>query len=909
MEYIDYHLPAGTCLDGRYTIKRVIGEGGFGITYEAVNNALGSRVAIKEFYYREFVTRDSSVTTQISFSSPDKQHMYQQARERFLREARIVSDFNDAPGIISVLDYFEANDTAYIVMKYLDGITLQQYLNEHGPFPAEAICALMLPMLRSLEKIHNSGIIHRDISPDNIMVLSDGSLCLMDFGAARTYLRDTDKSSAIITKNGYTPCEQYDNTAPQGPWNDIYALSAVLYTCITGKAPDSSLQRLLLDTLKFPSELGIAIPAALESILKKGLSVQPEKRFQSLKEYVQELKKCLPKENAQDIKKRKHKRIAIAAGALSVVLVVLFAFYYRTHTEYFKFYGIETSHFILYPRDDMPTADYYDAIGTIEKRLKTLTDNRYILEEKSGYLRCVVPLESCGDMNLKNFIRTYISRSINPYLDDTLLSTGDLTELELLETENDTYITFSLNTTDAGQILKDIQEGKKHFLCLDKDHSDYYYQEIQATEDGKLCISIPKEENLPQLMLQNLSSPPLPDSFYLQYEPVVTWEDSQTSLIKGTYQVNVEDISEPFITCELSSYATPNRGNWYHVISDFKSRLDSLEIPYAFGTDTHEEKHILFRVAQEDYCDMLMYALLQRSSNIILTAGTTILYPSTGFSMETEEQTDGTFHVCFTPTSSYHVEELEKIAAGSDSSQPVFLRCGDIILASGFLAEDGSGKKICLNRFGTAEETVTTADTIDANDTIIPDNAITADRLPLFYLMQSCLYDATMPVTYTEFSSNLSGVTESRQEIQVSHSGWNPNEEKEYLLLEELNQKIPDLTNARFSLDDSGYKLFLTLPASTDDLTDTQRNSLVKNILLICTSKEGWIPNIQIEKVQKDDPHRVDWRFCFYYEKDKQSYNDYFSAFTEKSENICQQLQENLQNDKDLENQLTKDET
>ena len=903
MDYIDYHLPAGTCLDERYTIKRVIGEGGFGITYEAVNNALGSRVAIKEFYYRECVTRDSSVTTQISFSSPDRQKVYQQARERFLREARIVSDFNDAPGIISVLDYFEVNDTAYIVMKYLDGVTLQQYLKEHGPFAAETICALMLPMLRSLEKIHNSGIIHRDISPDNIMVLSDGSLCLMDFGAARTYLRETDKSSAIITKNGYTPCEQYDNTMPQGPWNDIYALSAVLYTCITGKVPDSSLQRLLLDTLKYPSELGIAIPSALEAILKKGLSVQPEKRFRTLGEYVQELEKCLPRENDQDIKKRRHKRIAIAAGGLVLVLLTLFAFFYRTHTEFFKFYGTDTAHFILYPKDDMPTTEYYDAIEIIENRLKILTDNRYIMEEKGGYLRCVVPLKSCGNMNLMNFIRIYISRPVNPYLDGTLLSTGDLTDLEILETENDTYLTFSLNTADGEQIRRDIQEGKQYFFTLDNDLSVCYYQEIQITEDGKLCIPVPGEENLPQLMLQNLSSPRLSDSFYIQYEPVVSWEDSQTSLIRGTYQVNAEDIPEPFIICELSSYTAPDRGNWYHVLSDFKSRLDSLEIPYAFGTDVHEEKHILFRIAQEDYCDMLMHVLLQKASDITLTAGTTVLYPSTGFSMETEEQANGSFRIWFIPTSSYQVEELDKIAAESDSPQTVFLRCDDIILASGFLADDVSGKKICLNYFGTAEDGVT------ENGTVPPDNAVTADRLPLFRLIQSCLYDTTMPVSYTEFSTCLSGVTESRQEIQASRSGWDPNEEKDYLLLEELNQKIPELVKARFSLDDSGYRLFLTLPAAVDEMTSAQRCALIKNILLICASEEGRIPNIQIEKLQKDDSKLVDWRFYFYYEEYKQTYAVYFSAFTAEYENVCLQLQEDLQNDKDLENRLTKDNT
>lgn len=891
MDYIDYHLPAGTSLDERYTIKRVIGEGGFGITYEAVNNALGSRVAIKEFYYRECVTRDSSVTTQISFSSPDRQKVYQQARERFLREARIVSDFNDAPGIISVLDYFEANDTAYIVMKYLDGVTLQQYLSEHGPFPAETICSLMLPMLRSLEKIHDSGIIHRDISPDNIMVLTDGSLCLVDFGAARTYLRETDKSSAIITKNGYTPCEQYDNTMPQGPWNDIYAISAVLYTCITGKAPESSLQRLLLDTLKLPSALGITIPTGIESILQKGLSLQPEKRFQTLGEYVQELEKYLPRENAQDIKKQRHKRAAVAVGCLAAVFVILFAVFYRTHTEYFKFYGQETAHFILYPKDDMPTADYYETIQTIKERLKTLTDNRYILEEKSGYLRCVVPLSDCGDMNLMTFIRTYISRPVKPYLDDTALSEDEITGLEIIENENGSWLAFSLTVENTEQLKNDIQKGISHYFCLDKDLGNYFYRELQITENGKFCISVSGESNLAQLMLQNIFSAPLPDALYIQYEPIAAWEDSSTSLISGTFQVNPEDIVEPYITLELASYAAPDRGSWYHVISDFKTRLDSLEIPYAFGTDTHEEKYILIRMAQEDYCDVLMHVFLQRSSYIRLTIESSTLYLENYFLMETEEQKDGSIRITFAPDSSYYVEELEKITAKSNASAKVYLHCGDIILASGFITEDASGKKICLDRFG------------------IGDEAITKDHLPLFQLVQSCLYDTTMPVSYSIFSTNLSGVSESRQEIQASRSGWNPNEANEYRVLEELNRQIPELINASFSLDESTYKLVVKLSDTTEEMTDAQREELVRNILLVSTSKEGWIPTIQIEKLRKGEPGLVDWRFFFSYYPGEQAYGNFFQAFTDEDENTCLKLRENLKKDNALTGRLRSNES
>lgn len=887
MEYTAYHLPAGTCLDGRYTIKKVIGEGGFGITYEAVNNSLGSRVAIKEFYYREFVTRNSAVSTQISISSPDRFTLYRQARDRFLREARIVSDFSGAPGIISVTDYFEANDTAYIVMKYLDGITLQQYLQKHGPFPAEEICAMMLPMLQSLEKIHNSGIIHRDISPDNIMVLSDGSLCLVDFGAARTYLQDADKSSAIITKNGYTPCEQYDQSLPQGPWNDIYALTAVLYTCITGTVPESSLQRLLLDTLKFPSELGISLSPALEAVLRRGLSVQPEKRFQSLAEFIQQLEKCLPEKEEKDRKKQRRKRIFAGACFLAVILVLSFFLFYQNHREYFPFYGEETVHFVLYPDDEMPTAEYYHAADIIDSRLKTLTDDHYLLKEESGYLRCIVPLDDCGDMNLLQFLRTYISRPGNISLDGTPLSETDLTDARILEDEAGTWISFRLNDAYMAQLIADSKEGKSHFLCLDSSYSNYFYREIQVTGEDTCRISIPGEGNLGQLMLQILTSAPSPDVLYIQYDPDVTWEDSRTSLIAGSSQVNAPDIPEPYVTCELSTYSNVNRGNWYHVLSDFKTRLDSLEIPYAFGTDTHGENHVIFRISQEDYCDTLLHILPLSSSDISFTINAQTFFASQ-FSMEIKKGADGSVQLLFTPASSYQTNELEKVCTPSSEETPlVYLRCGDIILASGKLTDEPRNRQICLDQFGVRERVIST------------------DELPLFQLVQSCVYDTTMPMIYSLYSQNLSGAGEQPQKTLASRTGWNPNLENENRILEELNAQIPEMVNAEFSLDPSKYQLIVTLADTTEDLTDTKIQEIFRKILSLCADNRGQVSMINIQQRRKDSYHQIAWRFVFVYDTYDQTYRFSYNAFSEKAGAVCAQLQAYLEKEEELKDLLS----
>lgn len=202
-----------------------------------------------------------------------------------------MAKFNGDQGIVNVTDFFEANNTAYIVMEYLDGITLKEYLKGNRQIPVDELMGLLAPLLESLDDVHQSGLIHRDISPDNIMVLKDGSVKLMDFGAARDYTEFGEKSLSIVLKPGYAPAEQYQSRGVQGPWTDIYALCATIYKCITGKTPEDSIQRVMEDELKKPSELGVDISPQIEKTLLKGMSIAPKDRYQNLKDLCEDLYK------------------------------------------------------------------------------------------------------------------------------------------------------------------------------------------------------------------------------------------------------------------------------------------------------------------------------------------------------------------------------------------------------------------------------------------------------------------------------------------------------------------------------------------------------------------------------------------------------------------------------------------
>lgn len=290
---LPHHLVPGTLIKQRYQVGRVLGEGGFGITYVGRDTVLGLKIAIKEFYMAGYVNRNHDASLMVFATLGTHQDTFNRNKEKFLSEARVLARFYEEPGIVGVRDFCEENGTAYIIMDFLDGVNLKDYLDQRGRLsPTEAV-RLLMPVMRSLRHVHADGIIHRDISPDNIMVMHDGSTKLLDFGAAREVSKTDIKSLSVILKPGYAPEEQYRSKGHQGPWTDVYALAATLYRCIVGVAPDDSMERMYRDQLPAPAETEAACPIAISNVIMKALAVRQPDRYQTLDEFLADLEKAL----------------------------------------------------------------------------------------------------------------------------------------------------------------------------------------------------------------------------------------------------------------------------------------------------------------------------------------------------------------------------------------------------------------------------------------------------------------------------------------------------------------------------------------------------------------------------------------------------------------------------------------
>jgi serine/threonine protein kinase len=295
------YLPPRTTLNNRYLVGRVLGYGGFGITYLAYDLNLQIKLAIKEYLPQNLATRTPSVTSVAVYTGDAKEH-FTFGLEKFLEEARMLAKFNGHPCIISVYDFFKENGTAYLAMDYVEGITLKEYLaHKGGKISFETALEIMMPVMDALREVHSFGMLHRDISPDNIYITKNKFVKLLDFGAARFAMGEQSKSLSVILKPGYAPEEQYRSRGKQGPWSDVYAVGATIYRVITGEPPFEALDRLEEDILQPPSELGVNIPDQAEKALLKALAVRANDRFQTIDDFQKMLSESAMKPKSEVI--------------------------------------------------------------------------------------------------------------------------------------------------------------------------------------------------------------------------------------------------------------------------------------------------------------------------------------------------------------------------------------------------------------------------------------------------------------------------------------------------------------------------------------------------------------------------------------------------------------------------------
>ena len=283
-----YMSEGSTLQNGRYKVGCSVGAGGFGITYAAWDDTLNIKVAIKEYLPGEFSTRIPG-NTKVTVYGGEKETQFNDGLKKFLEEGKRLAQFRTVQGIVHIYDVFEENGTAYLVMEYLEGETLSEKIKRGEKLDEETVVNLLVEILDALEVVHEKGIIHRDIAPNNIFLCADGSAKLIDFGAARSATGTHSKSLTVLYKKGFTPLEQYQSRGEQGPWTDIYSLAATAYVALTGVVPVGAMERCAKDTLKSPRKAGAKIRSNVEKAIMNSLNLKWKKRTQSASDFRKEL--------------------------------------------------------------------------------------------------------------------------------------------------------------------------------------------------------------------------------------------------------------------------------------------------------------------------------------------------------------------------------------------------------------------------------------------------------------------------------------------------------------------------------------------------------------------------------------------------------------------------------------------
>lgn len=378
-----YYLDPGTVVGGKYIVGRVISYGGYTITYLGMDAENNRKVMVKEYLPSDFSTR-SDGETEVTIYSGDAVEQFEQGLTTFLNEANRIQHLENVQGIAKVYDCVAENDTGYVISEYVEGQTLKDILESGRTFTPQEAKDFISQILVGLSQVHPMDIIHCDISPETIMVTNTGEIKLMDFGATRYVTTANSKSLAIILKQGYAPEEQYRSKGVRGPWTDVYALGAVMYRMITGKVPTESVDRALIDELKEPSKLGVAIPQNIENAMMNALNVYQKDRTPSAEVFLQELnspqvKRIQVKKKKNDTGKFPKWAKGLVAGLLCVVLGAGGVLTYNLVTEESNEIKDSTKY-----ADDIVGKTKKDAEKLLEKNGVKIAEEKVIFDNSLG---------------------------------------------------------------------------------------------------------------------------------------------------------------------------------------------------------------------------------------------------------------------------------------------------------------------------------------------------------------------------------------------------------------------------------------------------------------------------------------------------------------------------------------------
>ena len=612
-----HHLIPGTILQDHYLIGVALGQGGFGITYIGLDLNLRLKVAIKEYYPNGYANRSNVVSSEVSMSYGMQEKRIKEGMERFLEEARTLARFQNNPAIVNVRHFFEENNTAYIVMDYLEGEDLRLRLKT-SLFEADEIFSLMEPLFDALKEIHNAGLIHRDISPDNIMMLPDGSLRLMDFGAARFVDFNDEKSVSVVLKSGYAPEEQYRSKGELGPWTDIYALCGTIYKCITGKRPENAIDRLVVDDMQFPSELGFRISHAQEETLKQGLRVDYRMRLQSMEDLQGVLEADKPKITPR--RNSSWKWILPAMGIMALCLVQLYGVRLFTNGEVESAYDIT-----LVPNDGMTVHDFEEAKNAIQGRVDAFLGNKECqVMEKDGNLKMKMDKSLFQNLDPESVLEEVIVRSMRFYIcrnhpasshgtgkvvsvgrtdiESVKLAEGRIegVDYDMVNMKDNYYLEMKLSKkfTHENASLLNVQND---FLYLVQDirpvdgegfDNGHYSILVPGNGSGEYYVIDNALHNAWEAFAYDLENAPLEHGFeaYIDLNSRPEWEDVESLETKGENQANVDDITNESVTAcwSIDSDFSGNEmsdGERLDMLHSMRKRLDAMGTPYAIGFD------------------------------------------------------------------------------------------------------------------------------------------------------------------------------------------------------------------------------------------------------------------------------------------------------------------------------------